>query len=218
VQKISRVAYCPHCNNTAPQKLVHVQKYFERTWATKDGAEDRAPWSAFVATCETCHHLLVYENLGDQLPDDKFDHGDLAYPKPDHLPVVVPSSIRNVYAEAPRIKNIAPNAFAVQIRRALEALCEDRAAKKGNLQTRLKDLADKGEIPPVLAKASDFLRLLGNIGAHGIDETIHPLQAFSIDDFFRAVVEYVYIAPSKLKEFEARLKRYRKKKEIKEKA
>jgi len=207
---VKRVAYCPHCNNRAPQKLVHVQRYYEPVWSS-DGSEDQAPWAAFVATCETCHHLLVYENLGDQLSDEKFDHGDLSYPNPDHLPMSVPSSIRRIYDEAARIKNIAPNAFAVQIRRALEALCEDRGAKKGNLQARLSDLADKGEIPPVLAKGTEMLRLLGNIGAHGIDENIHPLLAFSINDFFRAVVEYVYIAPSKLKEFEDRLDKYKNK-------
>jgi len=157
--------------------------------------------------------LLVYENYGDQWADEEFNYGELSYPESDHLPMAVPSRIRKVYAEAARIKNIAPNAFAVQIRRALEVLCEDRGAKKGNLQNRLSALGDKGEIPSTLAKASDLLRLLGNIGAHGINQDIHPLQVFPIDDFFRAVVEYVYIAPSKLKEFQERLNEYKKKRE-----
>jgi hypothetical protein len=217
MSEIRQVAYCPHCSNRAPQKLLHVQRYQERVWSS-DGSEDETPWSAFVAICETCHHLLVYENLGDQLEDEKFTLGELAYPVSEHLHVAVPSSIRKVYEEASRIKNIAPNAFAVQIRRALEALCEDRGAKKGNLQNRLKNLSEKGEIPPVLAEATDTLRLLGNIAAHGIDDSVHPLQAFTIDEFFRAVVEYVYVAPSKLKEFKARLRKSKKAEEAGEKA
>lgn len=218
MSEIRKVAYCSHCGNRAPQKLIHKQEYSEKVWSASDGSEDVAPWSSFVAVCETCGHLLVYDNPGDQLEDSKFHLGDLVYPKSGRLHSSVPESIAKVYAEAYRIKSIAPNAFAVQIRCALEALCEDRQAAKGTLQVRLENLANKGEIPPVLAEASDTLRLLGNIGAHGIGESIHPLQAFTIDNFFRAVVEYVYVAPSKLKEFRDKLKQSAKNENDKEEA
>jgi hypothetical protein len=207
MEKIRRVAYCPHCGNRAPQLLIKRQQFLETGWSVTDGSEDQHPWSTFVAVCETCNNLLLYDNPGDQMDDGSFHYGDLVYPDSGKLHKSVPDIIEEVYREAYRIKNLAPNAFAVQIRRALEALCEDRNAKKGNLQIRLKDLSEKGEIPPVLAEASDILRLLGNIGAHGINKSIHPLQALAIDEFFRAVVEYVYIAPSKIKEFRNKMKR-----------
>lgn len=207
MSEVRRVAYCPHCGNRAPQRLVHRQQYLERAWSLTDGIEDEHPWSSFVAVCETCDHLLVYDNTGDQLEDGKFHLGDLVYPESGQLHRSVPGTIAEVYKEAYRIKTLAPNAFAVQLRRAIEALCEDRKAKRGNLQVRLKDLAEKGEIPPVLAEATDALRILGNIGAHGVGESIHPLQTFAINEFFRAVVEYVYVAPSKLREFKRELKR-----------
>lgn len=205
--EVRRVAYCPHCGNRTPQRLVYKQQYLEKAWYLPDGIEDEHPWSSFVAVCETCDHLLIYENIGNQFGDNEFDFGDLVYPESGKLHSSVPETIATVYEEAYRIKTLAPNAFAVQLRRAIEALCEDRKAKRGNLQVRLKDLAEKGEIPPVLAEATDALRILGNIGAHGIGESIHPLQAFAIDEFFRAVVEYVYVAPSKLREFKRELKR-----------
>ena len=68
-------------------------------------------------------------------------------PEAGHLDSSVPSAIVKVYEEAYRIKAIAPNAYAGQIRRALEAISEDRGATKGTLQARLKELSDKGEIP-----------------------------------------------------------------------
>ncbi len=203
--EIRGVGYCPHCNNRATQRLIHKQFYFERTWSAKDGSESEAPWSTFVAVCETCHQILLYDNAGDQMEEKDFHLGDLIYPESGHLHISVPRMISVIYSEASRIKSIAPNAFAVQIRRALEALCEDRNAKKGILQNRLKDLADKGEIPPVLSEASDTLRILGNIGAHGLGESVHPSQVYAIDDFFRAVIEYVYVAPGKLKDFREKL-------------
>ena len=203
-EPIRRVLYCPHCGNKAPQRLIHKQQYLERSWVVSTGKEDRDPWSMFVAKCETCDQLLLYENMGNQLDDEDFHRADLVFPK-FGLHAAVPGIIRDVYSEAARIKEIAPNAFAVQIRRALEALCDDRSAKGRNLAEKLKDLASRSEIPPVLAEMTDVLRLIGNIGAHGIHETVHPLQANAIDEFFTAVIEYVYVAPAKLRAFRQRM-------------
>jgi len=185
----------------------------EKAWSVSDGSEDKHFWSTFVAVCETCGHVLVYDNPGDQFEEKEFHYCNLVYPKSGRLHHSVPETIRSVYEEAHRIKEIAPNAFAVQIRRALEAICEDRNAKKGNLQKRLEELSSKGEMPPVLSEASDALRLLGNIGAHGINDSVHPLQASAMDEFFRAIVEYVYVAPSRLAEFKERIHKYKQAKE-----
>lgn len=213
MEEIRCVSYCPHCGNMAPQKLVHVQRYLEKGWSLGGDSVDEIPWSTFVVVCETCHRVLVYDNLGDQWEPEQFHICDLVYPKSGILHSSVPRGIAEVYEEAYRIKEIAPNAFAVQIRRALEAICEDRGAGKGTLQVMLKELSDKGEMPPVLSEVSDVLRLLGNVGAHGIGESVHPLQVSAIDEFFRAIVEYVYIAPSKLKEFKVQLETFQKTKE-----
>lgn len=211
--EVRRVAYCPHCGNRAPQRLIHTQRYLERTWLGSDGEEaDPTPWSTFIAVCETCDKVLLYDNLGDQTNETHFDSCELDYPQSARLHISVPQRIANVYEEASRIKEIAPNAFAVQIRRALEAVCEDRGVEKGTLQKKLNKLAKSGEIPPLLAEASEVLRLLGNIGAHGTEESVHPLLATAIDDFFRAIVEYTYVAPSKLKDFKSRVSRYMEKK------
>lgn len=208
MEQIRKVAYCPHCCNTAPQLLVHHQYHLEKAYATSDGAESEYPWSTFVAVCETCLHVLVYDNTGNQWEPEQFHLSDLVYPKSSYLHYCVPPLIKNAYNEAHRIKVIAPSAFAVQIRRALEAICDEQGANRGNLQSRLGALSDAGKLPPILSDAGDLLRLLGNIGAHGISETIHPLQANSLDEFFRAIVEYIYIAPYRLNEVKAQMKKY----------
>ena len=202
---IRRVLYCPHCGNKAPQRLIHTQRYMERSWSVSTGEENQDRWSTFVAVCETCGHVLLYGNPGDQFNDDEFHFADLDFPKSGQLHRSVPNTIRAVYEEAARIREIAPNAFAVQVRRALEVLCEDRNAKGRLLNDKLKDLSEKGEIPKVLSDITDVLRLIGNIGAHGIGQSVHPLQAYAIDDFFKAVIEYVYVAPAKLQDFKNRM-------------
>src|SRR5205823_1359429 len=139
------------------------------------------------------------------LEEKNFTQGDLVFPPSGELHKSVPERVAKIYKEAARIKNLAPNAFAVQIRRALEALCEDRGAQKGVLQKQLKELAERGEIPTKLAELTDVLRLVGNIGAHASDEEVKPWQVYAMDEFFRTVIEYVYVAPGKLNEYKESL-------------
>lgn len=168
--------------------------------------DNNIPCAYYVAVCETCNEILLYYAFINVVEDKDFHHAELIWPDPGVLHQSVPKAIAECYIEAARIKNLAPNAFAVQIRRALEALCDDRGAKKGILQLRLQDLVSRGEIPPVLAEMTNMLRLLGNIGAHAADQSVKPGHVLAIDDFFHVITEYVYVAPSKLKEFRDRHK------------
>jgi hypothetical protein len=208
LNRIRRIAYCTHCGNRASQELIHVQKYMERTWFADGSESEPSPWSMFVAVCDTCNQLLLYENIGDQNDPEYFDKSELVFPRPPRLDIAVPHEIAAIYEEAIRIRELAPNAFAVQIRRALEALAADKGIKKGSLQSQLNELAKNGDIPPNLAKATDLLRILGNVGAHASSQSVHPLLAHVIDEFFRAVIEYVYVAPRRLAQFENEMKRH----------
>jgi len=202
MEVIRKVEFCPHCGNKSPQKLLHEQYCSSKGWLIDDGMEFDVEIGYFVAVCETCSAILVYRAIED-IPEAKyFTACDLVYPESGKLHRSVPSVVAEIYNEAARIKTAAPNAYAVQIRRALEAICEDRGSQNGTLQKRLKELSDKGEIPSLLAQVSDALRLLGNVGAHVTAESVKPWQVYTIDDFFRAIVEYVYVAPSKLREFQ----------------
>ncbi len=204
METIRRVAFCPHCNNRAPQRLIHTHEYFGQGYSMDGSVDNGIPCTYYVAVCETCDEILLYNAIINLVEDKNFHRVDLVWPDPGVLHQSVPKAIAECYVEAARIKNLAPNAFAVQIRRALEALCDDRSAKKGVLKLRLQDLVSRGEIPPVLTEMTDVLRLLGNISAHAADQSIKPGHVLTIDDFFRVIIEYVYVAPSKLKKFRDR--------------
>ena len=66
-------------------------------------------------------------------------------------------------------------------------------------------LADRGEIPPALAEVTDLLRVMGNAGAHAGKQQITVPMTWGMRDLFCAIVEYVYVAPSKLAEFKKSL-------------
>jgi hypothetical protein len=140
------------------------------------------------------------------------DWPELAYPVPAGFGNEVPRTIHQIYAQAVKCKPEAPLAFAILIRRALEAICDDRGIGKGkgksaNLFRRLEKLVEAEKIPPVLAKMTDVLRTIGNAAAHsGPDEITVPMT-WAIDEFFRAIVEYVYVAPAKIAKFEKTVER-----------
>src|SRR5207244_12819413 len=117
---------------------------------------------------------------------------------------------RRIYDGAAKIKRRSADAFANQSRRALEALCNDRGADANNLAQKLRQLSERSEIPLVLAEMTDILRLIGNIGSHNDDISVGPEFVDVIDDFFRAVVEYVYIAPHRVEQVRQELEKARK--------
>jgi hypothetical protein len=213
---LTRIAFCPHCCNRAPQKAIAVHTCSETTWFESDdeGREEEVDYDGtyFVATCGTCRQLLLYWKQGN--PDDKGPSGQLAYFRQSGLiwpprlmsGSAVPAPVAGIYAEAAVVKRVSPNSFAVQIRRALEAVCADRGASGHSLHGMLAELGRRGDLPPVLGEMTDVLRLLGNVGAHASDRTVRPSQVDALDEFFRAVVEYVYIAPEKLRRFREKLK------------
>jgi hypothetical protein len=193
------VAYCPHCGNDSPQQVVTYYNRFR----------GRGEWSYYhLVFCQTCEApLLYYCDPKRSKASERFTLKDkeLLWPLATSLHHAVPPRIREVYEEAARVKRRAPNAFANQIRRSLEALCRDRGANGRSLNDCLRQLAANGEIPAVLAEMTDVLRLFGNMGSHDDDLSVAPVYVDVIDDFFRAIVEHVYVAPYRVNEVRSQL-------------
>jgi hypothetical protein len=195
------INFCPHCGNRAKQEKVHSQQYDGIAWGVDDGDPSEADGTYHVYLCTTCREILVYHQLFD------FEW-DLVYPE-IRLDRSVAKRVAKIYDEAIKIKRVSPNSFAVQIRRALEALCIDRGIKPGNLASMLTELSERGEIPTTLSEAGDILRLIGNLGAHADEIDVHPLQVMAIDDFFKSIIEYVYVLPNKIQNFKDMLQKYK---------
>jgi hypothetical protein len=192
---ISRVALCPSCSNLAPQNLVFIYSFAERRPYDKSfvAPEEAPEHTYFVASCSVCRDLLLYiATYGIRSATD-FPTVEvfLLYPTGVELDPSVPLRVRECYDEAVRVQHNAPNAYAVLIRRSLELICEDRGITKGTLKARLEELVQRGEIPSNLVEATTILRTLGNAGAH--DGNLSPYTTWAMADFFRAVVEYVYV-------------------------
>lgn len=206
MEPIRSVAYCSHCGNYATQRLIYTQRFLDCGFREEGMREDHDyPVVYYVAACETCNDILLYLDEFDEFGENLFVKAFLVWPEKRTLHHSVPDPVRSCYEEADRVRHFAPNAFAGQIRRALEAICIDRGITEGTLQDRLQELANLGEIPPVLAEMAHVLRDQGNIGAHAKSNSVKPGHVHDIEDFFRVIVEYMYVAPSKLKAFRDQL-------------
>jgi hypothetical protein len=111
-----------------------------------------------------------------------------------------------LYEEVWPLRHRAPAAFVGQVRRLLEFVCEDRKAAGRSLFEQLRHLVTQGTLPGYFTSITDLLRVVGNMGAYATDEDLSRWDAELIDDFFRSVVEYVYVAPAKIRRMQERLR------------
>lgn len=157
---------------------------------------------AILCVCSTCSEPLLYNGI------ERAEFGtwpNLAFPLTGELHDAVPKLIRDIFQEAFGIKANAPRGYAILIRSAIEGICDDKGIPTGNLQKRLQKLAAGGFVPPTLATMTDVLRILGNSAAHAAVQNVTIPMTWAIDEFFRAIVEYVYVGPAKLAAFQSAL-------------
>jgi hypothetical protein len=207
--KKRKVVLCHHCGNTTPQKLLFQTTNSETVYYS-NGEPFQLDYYHFLTQCETCTGLSLYASAIFQDDPENWREEFLVFPVRKNLPEVIPEKVHRAYMEASRISKIAPNAFAGQIRRALEYVCRDKQAKGHTLIDMVAYLAKQGIIPPTLAQMTDGIRILGNIGVHATDVEIDSTDVDTMDDFFKAILEYVYIGPYKISQLKDNLSKKKK--------
>jgi hypothetical protein len=211
---------CSHCGNRTPHGLQFEYEHpmlfdeIESEGRTERILEEYT-WAAYA--CGTCGGLNLY---GDFLPTFADEHewqrsklhprgAELVPPTHTVSPAdPVPWKVIDQYREVWPLRHRAPAAFVGQVRRLLEFIAKDKGANGRDLYNKLQDLTSNGTLPGYFANISDLLRKVGNMGAHAVEEEVSIWDAELIDDFFRAIVEYVYIAPARVRRMENRLRQH----------
>jgi hypothetical protein len=204
------VGHCPTCGNTAPQRIVYSHRH-GITWYDDQGRGARGGPDiySFLCICETCDAPVFYQGVDPN--EDGSAWPPLAYPAVSEFGSEVPRNVRKIYDEAVKCKSHSPMAYALLIRKALEAICDDRgiekaAGKKSDLYHRLQVLLSRGDVPPLLAGMTDALREFGNIAAHEDPNAITVPMTWPVHELFITIIEYIYIAPARLAELRQALK------------
>jgi hypothetical protein len=185
---------CGHCGN--PRDLQEVAKGEIDTEVAEDPRYGRhVIWAEYVAVkrCPRCDQLTIYTYYSyDGSPSY------VIYPRPRDL-TALPENIRIEYDKAQKAKLVDRGFYALALRRVLEAICSYKGAQGGNLYQKLKYLVDMKSLPEQFAELAHYLREIGNLGAHVGDIEILESDVEAATDFIEAILEYLYIAPAKLK-------------------
>lgn len=203
---------CFHCGNRVPlQKIAehHGQELFEHI-EDQRYSED---FEYHLYQCPTCRGITIYGDF-TEYPRARDSSYKRIYPEGSRLlpekhkiasTECVPEKVIRLYEQSWPLRHIAPGAFAVQVRKALEHICNDQGATGKALVEKLKDLAARQTFPGHFGEMTDLMRKIGNLGAHAGEDEIDYWDAELLDEFFRSVVEYVYITPSRIKRMKQRL-------------
>ncbi len=222
-----QIGICPDCGPGAEQRLLFATEdsYGAIAEQGKIVAYELVE-TLSLFQCGKCGTNLLYSTRSDvpvsvdqldfhspdevaELDPNQFQElSTLEWPtkkEPHQLTASVPENIRKIYEGALKVKALNPDAFAVQVRRAIQAICIDKGASEYDKDGRPVDLLDNlRELSANRVFAADLtdvlhqLRYLGNVGAHSTDETVKPGVADLVDELFNLLVEYIYEIPHKL--------------------
>jgi hypothetical protein len=187
---------CGHCGfdgQLDPKELVELERGID----THEGDDWDWAKGVRIAVCPVCKEPSLWTWIWHEGWGDPPEDVARIYPTPrDHS--VLPERVKTRLDEALRVRKISPDLYAVQIRRTLEAIANDKEAVGENLFQKLDDLAAKGVIPETLANIAHELRELGNLGAHDAEISVEPADVPVIEGLLDALLEHLYLAPAKL--------------------
>ena len=162
---------------------------------------DECWWA--ILECSTCGQLSLYTDHWDD--SREIWTSKLIYPVLIIAPTEAPENIQQLFREAVLIKQISPSLCVVGIRRCLEAICNDKGTTGKTLSVNIKELVLKGILPERLAEMMNSSRIIGNLGAHAVSAEVTDDDAQILIDFCSAILEYVYVAPTKIARIQKRL-------------
>jgi hypothetical protein len=184
---------CPHC---------HVWSHFTEMWSelVNNGYGGATGiYMRFCAVCDNCGRPVC----GITMVGSRADAPPLVWPEtvttktyPD-----VPKAIAAAASEAHQaLGALAPLASVAMARATVEATAKERGIAKGNVQSKIDQLAKDGHISEAMRLAAHEIRFAGNEAAHGdlVDEPISIDDATEIVDLMDAILERVYQEPAKV--------------------
>ncbi|MGS0496324.1 DUF4145 domain-containing protein [Pseudoalteromonas mariniglutinosa] len=194
--------YCPYCGSDKGIEFRYMSKYEDVCFSQNlnDPYIYEHIGHMFVSECQNCKRLILGDDYGGELPPSLFDKAEPLYPNSVITNRYVPEEVRVTYENAKRIQHLNSEAFVLSIRKCVEIICKLNNIEKGGLASKLKQLCNKLSLPSLILEAAECIRVVGNQAAHDIED-IHPINARNIDEFFRVLIEYIYISPAKLKHF-----------------
>lgn len=189
---------CKHCGAEDSVTEI-VSKVYESGQEEFSGYGYVGDWSRTltVGRCAKCDGFTLQTHVYADWMDPEDVTYDVLYPQSRDMSSV-PPSVKKEYDKARRVRSVDSEFYALGLRRTLEAICTEQGVQKGDLFNRLKKLAEDAKLPGAFVDMADYLRNLGNVGAHQGDVEVTTSDVEAATDFTDAILEYLYVAPARL--------------------
>jgi Domain of unknown function (DUF4145) len=196
---------CAHCSSS---NLEHKGFIVLQRWIT-----DAAPYGEFsysdgvyASQCLACGQPTIWRGtFCAELDPEPLKEVQL-YPR-EHENQALPARVRARLGDAARVRSATPSAYAVAVRRVVEAICNHEGAEGRDLYNKLDDLASKGRLPQEFADMGHQIREFGKLGAHDLEDDVTVDDIPAIDDFKDALLDFCYRAPAKIDAVRQRLEK-----------
>jgi hypothetical protein len=115
--------------------------------------------------------------------------------KPIENVYYLPKKVRLVYMETlAAFSNKAPILAAIGVRAVVEAICADKNAGSGNLETKIDQLVEAGHLASSQADFLHLQRFMGNAAAHEI-ESPDRAEFEAALDIAESLLKTLYVLP-----------------------
>ncbi|WP_133304962.1 DUF4145 domain-containing protein [Paenibacillus pinisoli] len=182
-----------HYEREAEEFIVAMGNHYPITFYTY--------WDLYL--CPVCDQVTLLKTSKNTEERDPVDYTltpseIILYPNVSLEDAGIPQKVRKSFEAAMRIKNVEGTLCAIGVRRTLEMMCKDKGARGKDLFHKLKDLSEKGVLPPIINDMAKVLRVLGNEAAHGDDRDFSEEVIESMIRFTHVILDYVYNLPGQL--------------------
>ena len=152
---------CPHCGIYSLQTWIPEGRNISVTGhlGNKNHIEGSLSILEDFSACQCfrCKKICLWMN-------EKLIYPDLVSVKPPNQDL--PEDIKKLYEEAASILHKSPRAATAVLRVALEKLCQEKGKQNLSLNENIALLIKNKEIPEILEKAMNTIRVFGNNAAH----------------------------------------------------
>jgi len=205
--------FCSECNIQVEARVIATVGHGFKSQAMNPEDQVDAPFTQnifSIAVCPKCDAPFFVKEVLSGVPAEFEAIADevVLYPAAVRASFEkIAEPVKRAYEQALRCySSSAFEACALMCRRSLEALCRSQGVQSGNLDSKLKKLAEQRVIDARLAEWAHGIRIVGNEAAHDTDTELSKEDAKDALDFTEALLTYVFVLNERFAAFSARRK------------
>ncbi|MEG1725861.1 MAG: DUF4145 domain-containing protein [Anaerovoracaceae bacterium] len=198
MDKEERVLSCRYCGNTTLMKQV---REYKSEWDEENGYYGYFHY--FMMNCPVCNRVTLFQKYWSVANEDE---EEILYPTTSVNYTGVPPLIKNAFDAAVQTKGIDQAICALSLRRVLEMICKEKAAKGKTLFDQIDNLISEKILPEMMKDVLDVIRIFGNEAAHGDEVFFSLYDVEQLIDYVATVINYLYSLPARVKRQKERFK------------